>query len=116
MKKVIRLTESDLIRIVKRVIKEESEPYTLNDYLLVLGFYLDGGLDNPKVNMDKVEYIAAKKRVAKYCEYKRDGKNVEPLSVKENAIFKAAKRAAESSPLRDDYIKKGRESNIFRTD
>lgn len=31
MKKVVRLTERDLTRIVKRVIKEDRERYTLDD-------------------------------------------------------------------------------------
>jgi hypothetical protein len=39
MKKIVRLTESDLARIVKRVIKEDMERYTLDE---VLSSKMDG--------------------------------------------------------------------------
>ena len=42
MKKVIRLTESDLARIVKRTIREMDEPdYTADDAIAEIGSYID---------------------------------------------------------------------------
>ncbi len=38
MKKVIRLTESDLVRLVKRVIKEEAGPKDIENFLIQKGF------------------------------------------------------------------------------
>ena len=61
MKKVIRLTESDLIRIVKRVIKEESESYTLDDYLLVLGYLHKHGDQMYKDSGENIYFLQSKK-------------------------------------------------------
>ena len=57
MEKVIRLTENDLVRIVKKVIKEQSTEFDDEDFMNMLG------LDNEKKEMYKGFVIHLKKFV-----------------------------------------------------
>ena len=106
MKKVIRLTESDLIRIVKRVIKEESESYTLDDYLLVLGYLHQHGDQMFKDSGKDIYFLQSKKNVMHYCEDKIDGKKVYPLtSSMDKQLFNITLEEVKKSQNKKDYIK-----------
>ena len=57
MKKVVRLTESDLVKIVKRVVKEESSPKGKDLYTLLHSLRNSVNDENKKESLSKLEDI-----------------------------------------------------------
>ena len=80
MKKVIRLTESDLVKIVERVLKEQSEvsdkSFKLNTDLGELGF-IDGNKTYNELDIINTDRLTTK-----------DGRNVINLTVGKEGLFK----------------------------
>ena len=88
MKKVIRLTESDLMNIVKRVINEQT---TSDLYSAILGYMwkFDKEIKNSNHGkMSSFDIRAAFKEVMIFCEDMRDNKPAKKLiSPKSKALF-----------------------------
>jgi hypothetical protein len=109
MKKVIKLKESDLIKIVKNIISEETVG---NEQMLctaIMG-YLDKHGDDIMNDIfpDKMAGLTAKKEVMVYCEFKRDNRPVKPLSKRAQALYNTVEKMVKSSPNIMDYSNVGK--------
>lgn len=85
MKKIVRLKESDLINIVRRVIKEENANPPIYDYLFTRG---DGY--NEKTRTNKLYFVSNGDGFDVWAEQKSD---TDPVGVAENTNMKLPKQS-----------------------
>lgn len=110
MKKVIRLTESDLVRIVQRVINENN-PITVdkNKAMYMLGYiseFEDKMMDNLPSGMDQMTFLASKKELMIFLEQTRDGYTPKPLSKNGQILFNVIQNMVNPISSNQEAIKK----------
>ena len=117
MKKIIRLTESDLLRIVKRVINEESNDVTSSDFYSSILGYIDMNWKSliDVGNRDTFDMRLARKEVLIYCEDMRDNKKAKPLTSNlSKSMFKTISKLVKESPNIQELIKRGKNIKVNR--
>ena len=111
MKKIIRLTESELIKVIKKLIKEE-EPKNSDLYSSILGYLDKHGENIVQGSNDKLNTMGIKKEVMKFCFLKRENKSATPLSKQAQALFSTIDKLVKESNNISYYIELGKDIEV----
>jgi hypothetical protein len=55
MKKIVRLTEAELVRLVKRIIKEDDVEDECEDFIDLMGYIYDSYIESMEKNPDEID-------------------------------------------------------------
>ena len=114
MKKVIRLTESDLTRIVKRIISEMSDPKQLtdDDILASIGYLYNHGTEMKVIN-DVMKNNEFKNQLLKHLLNLRNKvqSDYNKLPNESKALLNTVLKFVNELPNKNEYITMGKNLN-----
>ncbi len=108
MKKVIKLTESDLITLIKQIIKEQEDNTDI--WKMCLGFLYSE--ESSKDTPTSPDYLKYKGDVMRYCQAKRDNQPTPQLTPQSNTMLKMILKTLNDSPQKMFYKTEGENVRI----